>query len=340
MIPLRVKEYIGKKAQLKSAPVVLNIEVTNACNLKCTICPARGSARMGFIDLGLLERILKENQAVLRGQCVWLHYSGEPLLHPELPRIIEMFRSNDIETRLSTNATLLTPEISRKLMSAGLGYIVFSVDGYSKESYEKIRVGANYDVVEKNILDFLEIKKQNDFGTKTQVQFIKVSGNLSEQEAFVKKWKKTDIDCINVKSFSTRAGRVEHIDRFAETESIREKMKKRTPCFYLWETLVVLWDGRVITCCQDLLGELVVGDVKKQTLKEIWNSPAMADLRRRQVEGDFSMKPCATCADGKKCSTNYPAYLSHSLARAVVEKIGNRMLKDEGINIIFNKKRG
>lgn len=338
MIPLRVKEYIQKKVVLDSPPIILNIEVTNACNLNCTICPSRGSIKKGFLDLDLLKKIIRENKDVLENQCVWLHYSGEPLLHPDLPKILEMFRVNHIETRLSTNATLLTEDAALKIMEAGLGYIVFSVDGYNKETYEKIRKGADFDMVEKNILNFLRIKKRNNFKTKTQIQFIKISSNWSEQKSFIEKWKETDIDCINVKSFSTRAGRVEEIEKFVEIGKVKEKIKKRLPCFYPWETLVVLWDGRVITCCQDLLGELVIGDIKSQTLRTIWNSTSMINLRKKQLTGDFSMTPCASCPDWKKCSTSYPAYMYESSLKFIIEKLGNRMLKDEGINIIFNKK--
>lgn len=338
MIPLRVKEYIQKKVILDSSPIILNIEVTNACNLNCTICPSKGLAKKGFLDLDLLEKIIKENKDVLENQCVWLHYSGEPLLHPDLPKIIETFRINNIETRLSTNATLLTEDIAFKIMKAGLGYIVFSVDGYSKETYENIRKGADFDVVEKNILNFLRIKKKNNFKTKTQIQFIRINSNWNEQKYFIEKWKETDIDCINVKSFSTRAGRVNEIEKFTEIGKVKNKIEKRSPCFYPWETLVVLWDGRVITCCQDLLGELVVGDVKSHTLKTIWNSTAMMNLRKRQLNGDFSMTPCCNCSDWKKCSTNYLSYAYRSSLKFIIEKFGNRMLKDEGINIIFNKK--
>lgn len=338
MISLRINEYIQKHTILKSKPNILNIEVTNVCNLDCSVCPSKKLVKRGFIDISLLEKIIRENKDVLENQCVWLHFSGEPLLHQKLSQIVSLFRNNNIETRLSTNATLLNENIAYDLMDAGLGYIVFSMDGYNKETYESIRKGAKFDVVEKNILNFLRIKKENGFKTKTQIQFIRINTNKNEQKSFIKKWKETDVDFINVKSFSTRAGRVEHIEHFTEIKKINNKIKKRPACFYPWETLIVLWDGRVITCCQDLLGELVVGDIKKQTLIEIWNSTTMVDLRKRQLMGDFSMVPCSKCPDWKNCSNNYFTYFCQSLFKFILEKVGNRMLKDEGINIIFNKK--
>ena len=337
MIPLRVKEYIQKKTSLESRPFILNIEVTSVCNLDCPICPSKDTIKKGFIEINLIKKIIQENIDSLHGQCVWLHFSGEPLLHPELPQIIRIFKENNIETRLSTNGTVLSEANAHKLMEAGLDYIVFSVDGVKKGTYEKIRKGANFEEVEKNILNFLKIKKDNNYKTKTQIQFIKTIDNASEEQAFVKKWMNTDIDCVNIKSFSTRAGRVSGVEKFTDGEKIKERTIKRSPCFYFWETLIILWDGRVVVCCQDLLGELVVGNINSQTLTEIWNSSRMVNLRKQQLDGNL-ISPCSECADWKKCSTNYSSYLFKTLAKFFVEKIGGRILKDEGINIIFNKK--
>lgn len=336
-IPLRVKEYLQKKTYLNSTPFVLNIEVTSVCNLDCLICPSKDTIKKGFIEISLVEKIINENRNLLQGQCVWLHFSGEPLLHAELPQIIKIFKENNIKTRLSTNGTVLNEVYARRLMEAGLDYIVFSVDGYNKKTYEKIRKGANFEEVEKNILNFLKIKKYNNYKTKTQIQFIKTIDNEKEKQLFVKKWMNTDVDCINIKSFSTRAGKVNNIEKFIDDKKIKERMKKRAPCFYFWETLIVLWDGRVIVCCQDLLGELVVGNINFQTLAEIWNSPKMLMLRKRQIDGDLQ-SPCSECLDWKNHSTNYPSYLYKTLVRFIFEKISGRILKDEGINIIFNKR--
>ena len=127
------------------------------------------------------------------------------------------------------------------------------------------------------------------------------------------------------------------VEKFTDGEKIKERTIKRSPCFYFWETLIILWDGRVVVCCQDLLGELVVGNINSQTLTEIWNSSRMVNLRKQQLDGNL-ISPCSECADWKKCSTNYSSYLFKTLAKFFVEKIGGRILKDERINIIFNKK--
>lgn len=337
MIPLRVKEYIQGKTVLKSTPKILNIETTNFCNLNCPICVAKNTREQGFLDLDLLKKFIKENRKVLKNQFIWLHFNGEPLLHPYLPEIIKILKQNRIKTRLSTNSTLLTEDMSFKLMESGLDYIVFSVDSNTKEIYEKIRKGANFEETENNILNFLRIKKEKRFQTKTQIQIIKMKENKKEIQSFIQKWKKTDINYINIKSFCSRAWRVEEINKFIEISKLQKKIKDRPPCFYLWETLIILWNGDVIPCCQNLTGELRVGNLNNETLLQIWNNSELVNLRKQQLGNNFSMVPCNQCPDWKGFPRNYLYYFSNSLYKWFLKKFLKQEKKDEGINIIFNR---
>jgi len=338
MISLKVKEYIQRKIKLTSYPKILNIETTNFCNLNCPMCVAKDTREQGFLDIDFLKRIIRENKKVLSRQFIWLHFNGEPLLHPHLSEIIKILKKNRIRTRFSTNAVLLNKKKALELMEAGLDYIVFSIDGYIKKSYENIKLGANFEKVEDNIRNFLEIKKDKGFKTKTQVQFIKMKENKGEEKLFINKWRKTDINYINIKSFCSRAGKVYGMDRFIDISTLIKRIKRRLPCFYFWETLVILWNGKVICCCQDLLGELEVGDLKKETLIDIWNSPKLIELRKKQLENDFSTGPCRDCPDWKFVPNRYVSYFFDSAIKWFFKEIFKKEKKDEGINIIFNKK--
>ncbi len=336
MISLKIREYIEGKVILSSIPKILNLEVTNYCNLNCPMCVAKNTRSQGFLELDFLKKIIKENQKILKNQFIWLHFNGESLLHPKLCEIIKLLKENKVKTRLSTNVVLLNEEMSFKLMKAGLDYIVFSVDGATKEIYEKIRKGASFETVERNILNFLKIKKRYNFPTKTQIQFIKMKENEKEVKDFIKKWRKSDINFINIKSFCSRTWRVQEINRFAEIKKLEKRIIRRPPCFYLWETLAILWNGEVIVCCQDLLGETKVGDLKKERLSEIWNNKKIQELRLKQLKGDFSMIPCNRCPDWKYVPKSYIGYFSREIYRKFLKVFFNQELKDEGIHIIFN----
>lgn len=105
MIPLKIKEYIKGRIVLSSLPKILNLEVTNFCNLNCPMCVAKNTREQGFLQLDLLRKIIKENQETFKNQFIWLHFNGEPLLHPKISEIIKLLKQNKIRTRLSTNAT-------------------------------------------------------------------------------------------------------------------------------------------------------------------------------------------------------------------------------------------
>jgi radical SAM protein with 4Fe4S-binding SPASM domain len=337
-IPIKSREYIEKKCVLTSVPRVLNIEVTNKCNLRCSICPNKEGDSFGFMDIGFLGKIIEENRDVLVGQAVFLHFGGEPLLHPDLPAIIKLLKKNGIRTMLSTNGTLLDDAISFDLMEAGLDYIVFSFDGYTRKTYEDIRRGANFDAVKRNILNFLKIKEENGFGITTQIQFVKTKTNAGEIDDFIEEWKKTNINHINIKSFCTRAGRVENIEEFSLRGRKDSMPSKRCPCFSLWETLIILWNGDVLACCQDLKNEFKLGNLREHTLTDLWNSPLLVEARRKQIKGDFSMSPCSRCDDWiyHRHPSSRLGFLCHSAVLKMKEKLSNQIIKNEGIHIIIN----
>lgn len=72
-----------------------------------------------------------------------------------------------------------------------------------------------------------------------------------------------------------------------------EKTGERVPCVSLLNSLTILWDGRVVPCCLDYDGKLILGDANKQSLGEIWHQTAW--LRDKHRKLDFSMEPCKNC---------------------------------------------
>jgi MoaA/NifB/PqqE/SkfB family radical SAM enzyme len=87
---------------------------------------------------------------------------AEPLLDPFIIERVSYAHQKNIFVNLgfSTNGSLLTSEMYRKLAKAGLKSITVSVDGFNKKSYEKIRVGIQYERIEQNILETLNVHKE------------------------------------------------------------------------------------------------------------------------------------------------------------------------------------
>lgn len=101
------------------------------------------------------------------------------------------------------------------------------------------------------------------------------------------------VDQVVLRDERTHAGqRIRH-------DQYRSRGGARLPCRYLWESLVVLADGRVVPCCKDFDGGEILGDVfAGDRLADLWNGARMVELRRAHVAGDYDRLPlCARCAE-------------------------------------------
>ncbi len=150
--------YLLKKPHVPGGPLTLAIESTAKCNLFCPMCPREN---IYFppkdMDLALFRKIIDEARNFL--EFAVPYGVGEPLLNPEIYEMLAYCRHLGVPTGISTNATLLTEEASRRLISSGLDYIIFAFDGATAATYEKYRKGGDFEKVRNNILCFLKVKQ-------------------------------------------------------------------------------------------------------------------------------------------------------------------------------------
>jgi MoaA/NifB/PqqE/SkfB family radical SAM enzyme len=259
------------------------------------------------MSLDLYRKIVDEAAAFAID--VNLFGRGEAFLHPELPEFVGYAHAKGLNTRLETNATMLTPEKSEAVIRAGLDFISFSFDGYSKEIYESIRCGADFQETLDNIVRFLHIKKTlRSRKPYVSVQFIRtprfLEGASRESE---KRFKAVFRDLpINTYRYVTPHRYTGEIDESVTgtTYGYVEKGKRRrlftriryTPCPYPWYSTHILWDGTVTPCCMDFHSGFVLGNVSHSSICDIWNGDAMTALRRKIGAGNYREIPlCARC---------------------------------------------
>ncbi|MDH4197479.1 MAG: SPASM domain-containing protein, partial [Candidatus Aminicenantes bacterium] len=149
-----------------------------------------------------------------------------------------------------------------------------------------------------NVERFLELKKRRGARRPlTIVQIINMMNTEIEVAGFKKEWQRK-ADQVLVKAFATWSDQVSGIKELAKDgQRIKPAAGKRPPCLYLWRSLVIQWDGTIVLCCNDFDNKLVVGDANRQSLRDVWNSPLMRDLRRRHLRGDFATPICRDCAE-------------------------------------------
>ena len=270
------------KSRLRSKPYVLDLEVTNRCNYRCPFClTGRGLGKdLGKVQFANLEKLLGE-----LGDYVYLaslHLRGEPLLHEDLPRIIALFHKNNIHTVMSSNLSLLDEKGARRLIESKLDYLIVALDGATRETYERYRVGGNFQTVLTNLQRLVQLKKELKSSRPTiEWQFIAFKHNIHEIDAV-----KALVRAVGADNLSIIPGYVED-DSFAVHDGKHKSYKtrilpmgKRTDCKSLWAVLTLGWDGEVAACCWEETMNSHFGNVFRTRFDDVWNNEKFQNSRR------------------------------------------------------------
>ena len=278
-------------------PQHIHIEPTNSCNLRCIHCIQDSMTRKrGVMEWDVFTKVMDEIAPL--GCSITLDVQGEPMLHPRCLDMVEYAKSNGCHVSLLTNATRLNEEAARRLIDLKLDRVVFSFDAIDKELYEKIRVKADFDKVFRNILRFVDLNYQAGRPTFICASIILQEATVDHLQAYKEYFNALPVNTIFVSNLLNMSGGSEVSGEIDLTG------KKATPkadwpiCRVPWENLTVNWDGSVCNCPLDYNLSVPVGDVKKQTLQEIWNSEPVRAFRRAHLRHDYS----GVETRGKLCS--------------------------------------
>ena len=274
-------------------PADVIVETTSYCNLSCIICPYPTLKRAkGSMDFKMFKKIVDEVAVENPSTGLWVAIMGEPLL--ESDRLIEMLRyameKGLKNVNLNTNARFLSSDVANRLLSTGLSRIIVSLDALTKETYDRIRVGGDFDETVKNIEGLLDIKEKRKLSKPDViVQFIVMDENEKEADAFREHWiGKGAVVKLRLKLGWGDAVATEDLDAAG--------VERNFPCPWLLRTMSIHWDGSVAQCDADYEGGYSPGDIKNQSLKEVWNGE-LRKRRERHWALDFSHPLCKNCKD-------------------------------------------
>ncbi|HAV42602.1 TPA: hypothetical protein DCX15_01095 [bacterium] len=283
--------YRSGLTRLDYLPYRIFIDVTSKCNLRCVMCPQsiEGLIKPGLMDFDLYKKVIDEIGSFANE--VILHLSGEPLLHPCLLEMVRYGVRSGLTVSFNTNATVLTEEKSEKLIESGLARITFSFDGYTKEEYEQIKVGADFEKTLNKILMFLKLKKRlRSKRPYTVVRVVELKphpSNLPDKDNFIRMLKSNGLNHLQIVPSHSFGGYFNELDR--------ARGSSYTPCSFLWYSLGILWDGKCVPCCVDITGKLGLNNVKDSTISEIWNSDGIVKLREAMTREMVNFDPCRGC---------------------------------------------
>jgi len=289
--PVRKLLLATGRERAKRWPDIVQIESTNLCNAKCVFCPRdEMHRRQGVMEMDLFKKVVDEC-ATLGITHVRVHNYGEPFLDRQLVEKVRYAKARGIaEVGMISNGSLITEELARGMVEAGLDAINISVDAAGKETFEATRLNLEYDTVINNVRTLARVR--NESGRKHPkliLSFVRQTAAPSPEElAFIQEWRQV-ADKIHITDLHNWAG------------TLNAKSDVQFPCYRLWQTFTVLWDGRVSLCCADFDGRHILGDLRASTIAQIWNSPAYRAVRRQHLESG-GPEICRSCDLPKKDS--------------------------------------
>jgi radical SAM protein with 4Fe4S-binding SPASM domain len=278
--------YLRRNERVPALPVEYIVETTAKCNLYCPMCP-RETHKQPKEDMAdaIFERLVAG--AAHTGEHMMLIGLGEPFMDRKIFDRIEYCERHGISTLLSTNGTFLDEKSAERLLQTPLAHITLSFDGASKETFEHFRKGARFEKVRDNFVRFARMKHQRGSKMQIVVQMVRMPGNAHEADEFRRFWSTIEgVDQVRVKEDETN---------LVQPEGNRSEVR---PCHYLWRgAMYVKQDGRVFPCCQSYnLDGAPAGDLREQSLEEIFNSGEMVRLRRLHAAGRAGeIDMCARC---------------------------------------------
>lgn len=281
----------------KTRPLSLTLALTFDCNLKCSFCAVEGgTAQPDEMTLDDIAPVLEQTKR-LKPSPFYLS-GGEPLLRKEMVLHIleEICPVDGISVSIFTNGTLITKDYAQQLHDAGLQMIRVSVDAHTEELGDRIRgKGAFKKTVQ-------GIKHLKDVGIHVDAVSLISQTNycyLKEIKEFVKQI--ADSYVINR---IIPMGRAVDSDLFLneeelikvrmanfETEQIQAAITPRNGCI-VGLPLYIRADGEIFPCFYMQLPEFSLGNIRENTLSDVYNTALMQELFQLTVDNIEECKDC------------------------------------------------
>jgi len=307
-------------AKMPGFPKTILVDTVSFCNLRCSMCPhVSMKRRKGRMEWPLFQKIIDEIAGTSPETRVWLVFFGEALLLKKTtPSIFDMIRyakeKGLKDVVLNSNGNLLDRSTSEKLIDSKLDGIYIGIDAFSAKTYGELRIGGNYRQTVKNVLDLIKTakaKKASSFSI--QVQFVEMEENRHERDQFVRFWRSQGIS-VKIRQKLTWSGLVPD-----------EKTKQagtRHQCYWIMNSLSITDQGDVVLCAADPEGRQVVGDLRRQSISEVWNG-RMKELRQVHEQGrwDELPFPCNECNDW---AVSYEDKIVESGGRSLLQRLLGR----------------
>ncbi len=306
---------LGEAAPLP-APFSLYLEPTSLCNMRCEFCPT-GDANLrkqrpnGMMDLALVEKLVADiKDWGIQLRRINLYKDGEPTLHKQFVEIVETLKRGAVARELwtKTNGLLLNPDLNQRLIGSGLDMIGVSINAVSGDGYMRVtRTKLDYDRLVAGVTDLCERAKSAN---------VRVLVKIADSGFTPEEIQKFHSDFAAAQYLS-----VEQLHGWAASDAkdwtlgtnpttfegaaLTDKIACPLPFFML----AVNWNGTVGLCNDDWLHATLCGDLRKQSLKDIWHGEELRKLRLMHLEDRRrENRACGNCSNLRTLPDNIDAH--------------------------------
>lgn len=299
--------YFLRWKEIVFLPFIIYIETNNNCNFKCLYCQVpRWDKKSIYLSKTLFIRILDQISSLTK---IRLQGIGEPLLNKEFIDMLKLGESRGIAMSFFSNGSLCNGRVAEQLAQLKNTFIIFSVDGATAETFEKIRAGGNFQEVKENIRNLVQLR-----GKKKQpmisIWSVITKDNIQEITQIIMLAKELGVDSISLQPFLNDWGKdemKEYIDKVkldihsADTLNQISKAKevakenkiklevcydsfisKKNKCTWPSKSAYIAANGDVVPCCMLADSDTVtMGNIFEKSFVQIWYSEKYRDFRKR-----------------------------------------------------------
>lgn len=260
-------------------PPEIQVETNTACNATCIMCPYPEVSKelpAGRMDQTLYDKILAE---CAEEKSLWRlepFLNNEPFTDTRMVDWITQAKQKVPHAILTvtTNGSLLLPKVTDRLIHSGIDAIWFSFNGSTKETYEKI-MGLSFDLVKKNIDYLLDVKPESLRVFTNMIETEPMRGEIAENIHY---WQSRGVQSGS----SPLVNRAGNVKNFEDLNYKPLSAKPVRTCELLYQKMYIAWNGDALLCCMDWRRQVVLGNVRNQTIREIWHGEAYRRFRRLQ----------------------------------------------------------
>ncbi len=307
----KLRALLGIEANLREHdfPPQIVAETTALCNFQCSHCHhAALQRKKGTMSDELWTKIVEEVAEKAPDAEFWPTFYGEALvlrdrLYSKIRQARELGLTNIV---LNSNGSFCRGEFIDEILTCGLRRFLLSLDGFTKETFERIRFTRDphgkFEPVYAGVRELLERKRELDsLGIETPLiicQFSKMDDNEHEAAAFAEYWLSLGAD-VKIREKLTWTGHVEAVN-------LATDYNQRIACPWVNNTCTIQWNGDVVACAVDSEGRFVGGNVNEQSIEQIWTS-TMRQLRQDHRNHEWNRLPpvCRDCVDWQAVGAEY-----------------------------------